>query len=137
MTARRDRLARLLGLRLVRLREAGRRLGMASDSARACASIAARIAELRAELSVEAGTGRGYAVKAAAATRAALHAADERHASRLLEVAEQRSSAVAAVQRRQASADAVARASDRARRASLVMPHGDLPSLLQARRTRR
>lgn len=113
MTPRHRRLGRLLALRLVRLREAGRQLGMTADTARSVAAIAARIAELRAELSVAAGAGDGYRVKAAAATRAALDAADERQSTRLAAVRAEHAAAATLVQQRQASADAVARAAER------------------------
>ena len=121
MTPRQHRLGRLLALRLVRLREAGRRLGMAADSARSIAAVAARIAELRAEPSVVAGHGDGYRVKAAAATRAALGAAGARQAARLAVVLVERGAAATAVQQRQASADAVARAVSREQAATPVV----------------
>ena len=114
MTAKRDRLVRLLAVRTVRLRVAARALRRASATAAASAATAIRLGELHAELRGLAGRSGGYGLKAAAATRAALVAAGTVQSARLADAEARREAVQDDVRRQRAAIDAVARAADRA-----------------------
>jgi hypothetical protein len=114
VTTRHDRLARLLAIRRVRLQVAASALARAATAAAATAATAARLGELRAELRGQCGFAEGYAVKAAAATRAALHAAEITQAIRLVDAEARRAVLHGDFRQRRAGVDAVARAVERA-----------------------
>lgn len=114
MTTRHDRLARLLAIRRVRLRVVASALARATTAAAATAATAARLGELRAEFRGQYGFAEGYAIKAAAATRAALYAAEITQAVRLVDAEARRAVLQGDFRHRRAGVDAVARAVDRA-----------------------
>ncbi|UAJ09613.1 hypothetical protein [Polymorphobacter megasporae] len=114
MTTRQDRLARLLAIRRVRLRVAASSLARAATAVAATAATATRLGELRAEFRGQYGFAAGYAIKAAAATRAALYAAEVTQAIRLVDAEARRAVLQGDFRHRRAGVDAVARAVERA-----------------------
>ena len=110
MTARRDRLARLLAIRTVALHAASRDLGKAIGVTTAIAALARRIGELQVELQPAIMSTTGQQLKASAATRNGLQLVAARQRARLDAAAAHQADAARAVHRDRAAADAVERA---------------------------
>lgn len=114
MTARRERLTRLLAVRTIQLKIAARALATAAAAVSATAATATRLGALRAEFRGHHGSAGGYAIKAAAATREALVSAEIRQFARLAEAEARRSLIEGHFRHRRAGVDATARAVERA-----------------------
>ncbi len=113
MTARRDRLSRLLAIRNVALRAASRDLGRAIGSTAAITALARRIGELQVELTPTVVLSTGQQLKATAATRNGLRLAAARQLARLDAATAHQADATRAVQRDRAATEAVERAIER------------------------
>jgi len=114
LTARRDRLARLLAIRRIKMTVAARALATATAVAAAAAATATRLGALRAELPERQIGADGYAMKAAEATHAALVAAEIRQSRRVVEAEARRSAIEGDFRRKRAGVDAVTHAVNRA-----------------------
>lgn len=114
MTARHDRLTRLLVVRTIQLKISARALATAAAAAVSAAATATRLGALRAELRGHPGDAAGYAIKAAAATREVLVSAESRQRARLVDAEARRSLVEGDFRHRRAGVDATARAAERA-----------------------
>lgn len=120
MTARHDRLTRLLAVRSVRLAIVARALTAATAAAASAAATANRLGALRDEFLGNVGSSGGYTLKATVATRDALAAAEVNQHVRRVEAEARRSAIDSNLRNHRAGVDAVARAVDRSTAATVA-----------------